>query len=459
MKKATSDDFLELLNNFKLKNNIQDERFDYYAIFKFYKSTLLNEFYDMTLAKTSLEKTPIMIQYSNNSVLAKDSYSGLLTKQENTPDYVPVLKDEYVEPLTKFLDILETSNGFKELVTRSHETFGDELTSTNFSKGVDIIKTINYMASLNDAVHRNESNETSLSYYIDGIISEIPRNNLRKYTILSHFRGHCNDDLDELMDKFYTEFDTKFDDFKAEQSLVIGRLLFVETENQTLDKPLLNQFIAELKAVRPEWFLGFDEALHHAVIDDNQIRAAGLTLGSMTADFDIIDPNTFMATASPSSYVDGYDHMSRRYLSSENNSVHVYGDNPFFKVYYHNLLIEKENNLTLCKDIESDVAFCIKDSDNRNYTYPVLDYLEKNNVILNLSQSCRFLHYIKKDDLINEIGTKYPNLIILHDDMPYKKKAYILSANNFEEALDIYKNDNQQVVEKPTNLKIKPFKL
>lgn len=459
MKKATSEEFLELLKDFKLKNNIEDSRFDYYAIFKFYKSTLLNEFYDITLAKTDFERAPIMINYSKDNMLQLDPATGVLGTAETSPNYVPVLKDKHVPNLTLFSEILESSNSFKEIVTRSIDVLGKNLEDSDLSKGVDMIKVINHMVSLNNAIHRDGVNENSLGFYIDHIIEDIPYNNLRKYTLMSHFRERSNDDPVELMDKFYKDFDKHFDAFKTEQSLVVGRLLHVPTENQTLDKPLLNQFITELQEKHPEWFVSFNQSLHHAFTDDNQIRAAGRSLSDSTADFDLIDPKTFMATASPSSYTDGYDHISRRFMSSDSNDVHIYGDNPFFKVYYHNLNIVASDGLTFCKDIESDVAFCIRDSSNKEYIYPVLDYLEKNNIILDLTHSSRFFHYIKKDDLTNLVEAEYPNLILLQEDLNHKKRASILESNNFDKAFDIYKNNNQDIVQKLDNPKFKAFKL
>lgn len=460
MKKATSKEFLDLLKDFKLKNNIEGNTFDYYATFKFYKSTFLNEFYEMSLVKTDHIDHPVMIKHSASSLLGLGD-ERFTTLGENNIDYVPVMKDEYMGNIKYMFNTLQNSNSFKSLVNAAtadtnHPDSGfrsndDSLYVNPIFRHDKIVKMVESFlglkTALEDELKREKSNETALFYYIDSLIDKMPQDSLRKYQIMSFFRGRETNDPELVMDKFYEQFEPHFQLFKIEEMLNYGRLLNAATEHATIDKPLLNQFIEKVKEAHPEWFVTFDESLTHCMTDDNAIRAAGIPLIESTADFNLIDPKSFMATAYPS-YTDGFSHLSNRFKDAETNFVHLYGDNVFFKAYYHNLHIEQDNGLTYCKSVDSDVAFCLKDSDRKDFITPVLDYLDKNEIVLNLSRDSTLYHHIKKDDLAVLVKSEYPNLVFINDELGYKKLGAIFEAKSYKEALSIYQGTDEQAVAK-----------
>lgn len=460
MKKATSKEFLDLLNDFKLKNNIEGNIFDYYATFKFYKSTFLNEFYDMSLVKTDSVDHPVMLKYSNSRLLELGD-EKFTTLDDNPIDYIPVLKDAHVHNIKYMFNALQHSNSFKSFVNAAiadthnvHSSFisnKDNIYPHPDFRHEKTVKMVDSFLGLKNAVEeelkREKSNETGLLYYLDNLIEQMPRDSLRKYQIVSVFRGRETNDPDLVMDKLYEQFEPHFQLFKIEEMLNYGRLLNATTENATIDTPLLNHFIETIKEAHPEWFVTFDESLTHCITDDNAIRAAGIPLVDMTADFDLIDPKSFMATAYPS-YTDGFSHISNRFKDAETNFVHLYGDNVFFKAYYHNLHIEQDNGLTYCKSVDSDVAFCLKDSDRKDFITPVLDYLDKNEIVLNLSRDSTLYHHIKKDDLAVLVKSEYPNLVLINDQLGYKKLGAIFEAKTYKEALSIYQGTDEQAVAK-----------
>jgi hypothetical protein len=460
MKKATSKEFLDLLNDFKIKNNIEGNTFDYYATFKFYKSTFLNGFYDMSLVKTDHIEHPVMIKHSTSSLLELGD-ERFTTLGANNIDYIPVLKDEYVDHIKYMFNALQNSNSFKSFVNAAiadthnvHSSFisnKDNIYPHPDFRNEKTIKMVDAFLGLKNAVEeelkREKSNETGLLYYLDNLIEKMPRDSLRKYQIVSVFRGRETNDPDIVMDKLYEQFEPHFQLFKIEKMLNYGRLLNAITEKATIDTPLLNHFIETIKEAHPEWFVTFDESLTHCITDDNAIRAAGIPLVDMTADFDLIDPKSFMATAYPS-YTDGFSHISNRFKDAETNFVHLYGDNVFFKAYYHNLHIEQDNGLTYCKSVDSDVAFCLKDSNRKDFITPVLDYLDKNEIVLNLSRDSTLYHHIKKDDLAVLVKSEYPNLVFINDELGYKKLGAIFEAKTYKEALSIYQGTDEQAVAK-----------
>lgn len=459
MKKATTKEFIELLNNFKSKNNIDDKIFYYYATFKFYKSTLLNEFYDMSLVKTNSENNPIVIHYSKSDLLIKEDDSDKFTNPESSyyPKFTPIIKDENVDDLQKIMKILEESNGFKSFIEPSITILENSFNSSKIAQGVSSMKIIELFEGLKETLKSEDIKESSLNYYLSNLVEHLSTNlyignELSVYKLNHLFRIRTSDDAESMMNTYYENFDKCFDLFKIQQSLVIGRILNAETENQVLDNPLLNQFIEEVKEQHPEWFKSFDESLTHSMTDDNAIRLSRVPLNTSTADFDLIDPKSFMATAYPS-YTDGYSHISNRFMEAELNFIHLYGDNVFFKAYYHNLHIETENELTYCKGVDSDLAFCIKDYDRKSFILPVLDYLEKNNIIIDLSKDSTLYHYIKREDLVNIVTSEYPNLILIDHDLGYKKIGAIIQSKSFEEALENYHKDKPTLI-KP--LKNKP---
>lgn len=456
MKKATKEEFIDLLNDFKSKNNIEDNRFDYYATFKFYKSTFLDNFYDMSLVKTDSDEHPIMISHSNRNLLVMDDESHKFVEFDspNRPEFVPIIKNNNVEQIQELMNILDDSRSFKEFVEPAFKFLDNLNNFSKLAKGVSSIKIVELFDGLKEALSKEVVSETSLRHYLDGLIDQLSTSlyiekELSTYQLTHLFRIRTTEDPDTLMNTFYERFDKYFDLFKIQQSLIIGRLLNAETEDEVLNNPLLNQFIEDAKITHPEWFKSFDESLTHCMTDDNAIRFSGVPLADTTPDFDLIEPKSFMATAYPS-YTDGYSHISNRFIEAELNFVHLYGDNVFFKAYYHNLHIETENKLTYCKGVDSDVAFCIKNSDRKDFVLPVLDYLDKNNIIIDLSKNSTLYHYINKEDLVELVTSEYPNLILIHHDLGFKKIGAIIQSKSFEEALDNYHK------EKPTL--IKPLK-
>lgn len=460
MKKATSKEFLDLLNDFKSKNNIEGNVFDYYATFKFYKSTFLNDFYDMSLVKTDSVDHPVMLKYATSSLLELGD-KKFNTLGGNNIDYIPVMKDEHVGNIRNMLHHLKNSNSFKSFVKAAtsdtdnpDSSFllnGDSIYANPIFRNDKTVKMIDSFLGLKNAIEdefkRDKSNETSLLYHIDSLIDKMPGDSLRRYQLMSVFRGRDSNDSELVMDKFYEQFEPNFQLFKIEEMLNCGRLLNAKTENATIETPLLNQFIETVKQAYPEWFVTFDESLTHCMTDDNAIRAAGIPLLELTADFNLIDPKSFMATAYPS-YTDGFSHISNRFKDAETNFIHLYGDNVFFKAYYHNLHIEQDNGLTLCKGIDSDVAFCFRDSDRKDFILPILDYLNKNEIILNLSRDSTLYHHIKKDDLATLIKSQYPNLVLINDELGYKKLGAIFESKTYKEALSIYQGTDEQAVSK-----------
>ena len=177
-------------------------------------------------------------------------------------------------------------------------------------------------------------------------------------------------------------------------------------------------------------------------------------MGEATADFDVIDPKSFMATAYPS-YDDGFSYLSNRFKESDNNFVHLYGDNAFFKVYYHNLHIENQNGLSFCKGVDSDVAFCIPYSNRQDFVKPVLDYLNEHNIIVDLSKDSTIYHYINKEDLATLVKADYPNLVLVNYELGYTKIDAILKAQSFKDVLDIYQDKVDLSASK--KIKNKPF--
>jgi len=460
MKKATSREFLDLLNDFKIKNNIEGNRFDYYATFKFYKSTFLNDFYDMTLVKTDSVEHPVMIKYSKSSLLVLGDHK-FTTLGENNVDYIPVLKDEQVENISYMLTSLKNSNSFKSFVNAATSDTNNPASSfcsnddgiyvSPIFRNEHTVKMIDSFLGLknamDDKLRKDQNNDMSIFYHIDSLIDKIASDSLRRYQIMNVFKSSNTNDIEIVMDKIYEQFEPYFQLFKMKEMLNYGRLLNALTENKTIDTPLLDQFIETVKQSYPEWFISFDESLNHYITDDNAIRLSGVPLLESTSDFDLIDPKSFMATAYPS-YTDGFSHISNRFKEAETNFVHLHGDNVFFKAYYHNLQIEQDKTITFCKRIDSDVAFCLRDSDSQQFIKPVLDYLVKNEIILDLVKDSTLYHHIKKDDLAILVKTEYPNLVLVNHELGYKKLTAILESKTYKEALSIYHGTDEQAVAK-----------
>lgn len=152
MKKATREEFIELLDTFKEKNNIKGTQFDHYAIFKFYKATLLDEFYDMTLAKTDSVDDPIMINYSQANMLVRENDRLVTVNQD--PEIVPIIKDKNLPSVQKFYDIIQNSHHFKEAVDGLVSEFGDSICSGNNLKGIKCLRLIENFNGLRTALKK-----------------------------------------------------------------------------------------------------------------------------------------------------------------------------------------------------------------------------------------------------------------------------------------------------------------
>jgi hypothetical protein len=96
--------------------------------------------------------------------------------------------------------------------------------------------------------------------------------------------------------------------------------------------------------------------------------------------------------------------------------------------------------LSFCKGVDSDVAFCIRYSDRQDFVKPVLDYLNENKIIVDLSKDSSLYHYINKENLATLIKTDYPDLVLVNHELGYNKLDAILNAKSYQEVLDIYQD-------------------
>lgn len=475
MKKATAEEFLTILDDFKSSNNITDPNFDYYATLKLCQSTFLKNFYDITLVKTDSKQYPVLLQMNGKELIFKmtdATFAGISSQEIN--DFVPFLTKSDYSHVRNLNNILNDSMSFKSFVDNINTVFGENFDLRDLGGGSKNIMAFNVADTLNRLVKKLKDvhakdydiqcslqvleDDLSSSIYIGrGIDVSQLTYEFKRYVMLNSngFSGNTENYYDGLMEKYYTHLDQYFDLFKFQQMLITGVMLNSTTDEQLLDTPLLNEFITVVKANKPTWFQSFDDSLVHSVTDDNAIRAVGTPLIETTADFDLINPRLCLASAYPAT-IDGYTNVSESYMKEDTNSVHLYGDNVFFKPYYHNLIINEKENLNICTYIHSEMGLSLSVDMKFSFLLPVLDYLEKNKIILDLDDSndyyLTFLNYIKKEDLSALIKEKYPNLIFLNSDKDLKKSIEISHATSFKEAFKIYKRDDNPTP-KTTKLK------
>jgi hypothetical protein len=468
MKKATAEDFLTLLDDFKLSNNITDTNFDYYATLKFCRSTFLNDFYDISLVKTDSQQYPILLQMNGKALVFKmkdANFAGI--SEDEIKNVVPFLTKKDYSHVSHLNTILKESTSFKSFVDNINTVFGEGFDLHDLSGVSKNIMAFNIADTLNTLVKKLKDVDVkdydikySLQILEDDLSSDIfigrgidvsqMSHDFKRYVSpnQSGYSGDTETYYDSLMEKYYKHLDQYFDLFKFQQTLKTGIMLNSTTDEKLLDTPLLNEFITIVKANQPTWFQSFDESMVHSRTDDNAIRAAGTPLIDKSADFDLINSILCRASVYPST-IDGYTNVSEIFMKEDTNSVHLYGDNVFFKPYYHNLIIKEKENLNICTYIHSEMGLSLSDDMKFSFLLPVLDYLEKNKIILDLADSndyyLTFLNYIKKEDLSALIKEKYPNLIFLNFDKDLKKSIEISHATSFKDALKIYKQD-----EKPT---------
>jgi hypothetical protein len=462
MKKATSQEFLSSLTDFKSTHAITDSNFDYYATIKFCQSTFLNDYYNLSIVKTDSAKHPILLQYHNKNFVVKldDSIFFELHKGEIN-NSVPVLRKEDHLNAEKMLAILKGSHSFKSFVENFKQEYSQNIDSSDtdrISYRLLAFNIANTLENLETTLKEARPKENTVKHHFEQLKEQLASEILlgsdfsvyqmsqkfRSFVVVTDegYSGPYETSYDKLMDSYYTSLDQYFDLFKFQQVLKTGLLLNAKTEEELLNTPVLNEFIDSLKSSYPEWFKSFDDSLVHSVIDDNGIRAMGVSLLEATADFDLLSSKSFVISAYPT-YTDGYTHISGRFMQSETNSVHIYGDNIFFKPYYHNLTIIDKADLKICTYIQSDIAFAIPDEKKIDYLLPVLDYFEKNQIVLDLDDSnCSFLYHIRKDELHKLVQEQYPNLILLNGDIDMKKSIEIHHSKNFKEAFKIYKQDD-----------------
>lgn len=470
-----AEDFLTLLDDFKLSNNIMDTNFDYYATLKFCKSTFLNDFYDISLVKTDSQEYPVLLQMNGKALIFKmkdANFAGI--SDDEIKNFVPFLTNKDYSHVSHLNNILKESTSFKSFVDNVNSVFGEGFDLHELggvSKDIMAFKVANTLKTLVKQlkdVYIKDIKDYEISYSLQVLEDELSSgifvgrgidvsqmsHDFKRYMKPSsnEFSGDTTNYYDGLMEKYYNHLDQYFDLFKFQQTLKTGVMLNSKTDDQLLDTPLLNEFITIVKANQPTWFQSFDESMVNSVTDDNAIRSAGTPLIETTSDFDLINPRLCLASAYPS-HVDGYTHISGRFMESDTNSVHIYGDNVFFKPYYHNLIINQKENLSICTYVQSDIGIALNDDMKVSFLLPVLDYLEKNKIILDLDDSnCSLLVQIKKDDLEMLIKDKYPNLIFLNSDKDLKKSIEISHATSFKEAFKIYKQDDKPTP-KTTKLK------
>lgn len=472
MKKATSKEFLSALEDFKVENTVTDPHFDYYATLKFLKSNFLNDFYNLSIVKTNSVKHPILLQYSNRNLLSKLDVSSFFGIDKDTiGSYVPVIKKEDHYHVEKITSILTESTSFKSFVNNMKKEFGDDLDLNEIGEITDRLisfKVTDTFMQLERILKEKKPKENAIRHQIDkleeALSSEIFLgksfsafqlvHNFRAFVIADEkgYTGPFPTNYDGLMDNYYNDFDQYFDLFKFQQLLKTGLLLNAKTEEALLDTPLLNKFIETLKASQPTWFKSLEESLVHYVTDDNQIRETGVPLSKSTADFDLISKESVNISALPS-HTDGYSTLSGRFMGSEQNNIHIYGDNVFFKEYYHNLIINNRK-FPICTYIDTEISYSIPKEKRIDYIVPVLDYLEKNKIVLDLQDSnCSFIYQLPKEELHTLVKEKYPNLVFLHSDIDMGKSIDVCHAESFDEAFKIYNKKDEITKQKKTKLK------
>lgn len=496
MNKVTKEDFIQLRDKFKIDNNITDNNFNTLSTLKFYKSTFLKDFYDLSLLKTDLEEAPIAISYSSNKILVENSLgtffdphvvvkkadidddvyeiareiASLTNSQKpvkkNPFNYTFVLHDEDKELVNTVNTILENSESFKDFISNLNNEFGNEFHSRNLpsiSRKLPVIKLLDSFNSFKNIMDSNSVDPSNIKYYsgliIDLLETDIPTNNLSSYnferkfyeTYIAPYETYVN-----LMDDYYKEFEPYFDLYKLKQSLMLGMMHNAKSEEELLNAPELNNFIEFLKIQSPSWFNSLDDSITQLVIDDNTIRKSGIAVADLTADFNLIEQKNFMVTATPN-LTDGYNSIPRHYMNNTYNYTHIAGDNQFFKMYYHNLCIEQRDNLKVCFVIDSELSFSIPREERIKYIRPILDYLQENKIVLHLDHQANssLFHNVQPEEFVKLIASDYPNLLSLYRNDDFLKAISILEAKSYEEAFEIYKSkDDGTTIRKTLKNKI-----
>jgi hypothetical protein len=483
MKKAKAEDFIKLREEFKLSNSINDNYFNELSTLKFYKTTLLKDFYDLSLSKTDLEDNPLAISYRSKRILTENEHGKFIesklnskqpTEDENeayeyslaladtlnsikptrNDDFnaIPILNNSDKQVVKIINDILDDSDGFKDFISKFNLAFSEKNHLTDFSytiQNLPIVKLCHTFNCFKDVMNSNDVSAQSVSFYVKNIIDlldkEIPLDaNLRPHKFEHKFNITVIDadqTYIELMDDYYKEFDDYFYLFQAKESVVLGVMANAKSEEDMLNTPVLNDFISFIENNRPEWFKSVSDSMMEIVIDDNTIRASGIPLSETTADFDLIDPKISILSAEPS-LTYGYHSLSKRYLESDYNYIHISGDNSFFKMYYHNLCIEQRDNLKVCFVIDSALSYTATAEEKLAYIAPVLDYLQEHKIVLHLDHTANssLLTYIKPDELANLIKNNYPNLLSLYQNGDFLKAIAITEAKSYDEAFELYKS-------------------
>lgn len=483
MKKANADDFIKLREEFKLSNSIDDKYFNELSTLKFYKTTFLKDFYDLSLLKTDLEDNPLAISYKAKRVLVQNENgkfidSKLNSKQPTESEYevyeyalslaetlnsvkptrnddfnsTPVLTNSDKEVIKVINKILDDSDCFKDLMTKFNMAFDENDNTSKFSytvRNLPIVQLCNAFNCFKNVMNTNDVRSQAVGFYaktiIDLLDKEIPLDAGLRPHKFEHKLNITVIDADQtyidLMDGYYKEFDAYFYLLQAKESLLLGMMANTKSEEDMINTPVLNNFMNFIETNRPEWFVSLSDSMMEIIIDDNTIRASGVPLSETTADFDLIDPKISILSAQPN-LTYGYHTLSKRYLESDYNYIHISGDNQFFKMYYHNLCIEQRDNLKVCFVIDSELSHSATAEEKLSYIAPVLNYLQENKIVLHLDHTANssLLNYIKPDELVNLINNNYPNLLSLYQNGDFLKAIAITEAKSYDEAFELYKS-------------------
>lgn len=478
MNKANETDYLKLLESFKEEHNINkrtNPNFDYYAALKFANSTFINGLYDLSLVKTNNEGYPVLLK--NYSKLIYQTEHNTFTTMDkdlaSSIEYVPVIKENDREYLAKIYNALNNSNGFKEFINNYNTAFHDDLELIRLPSELQKLPAFRFVdefRNLDSVVAEKEERSSSVRTALNNVISVIQSNThltkeFRIYNLFDLYNSYyfsyesSKPDAirthDKMMDKYYSVFDEAFEPFKRRQCMKLGLLLNSKTEQELLDTPELNQFIELVKRTYPDWFTTIND-ITCRITDDNAIRAYGVEFQYSTPDFNLFEVG-YIGSVRPS-LIEGYSYLPKHYMNDpKNNNVHISGDNAFFKMYYHHLMIEKKGSLNTCTDVETVISMEVDRSNYKEHIRPVLEYLEKNNIVMNLNRESFIFNYIKENELADLIKSDYPNLIHTLNVTHFVQLMELSEARSFEEAKGFYAkiNDTTKPSEPSKQLKNK----
>lgn len=477
MKKANYNDYLNLLNDFKKEHNINDityQNFDYYAALKFTNETFMKGLYDFSLVKTNNEGYPILLK-NYSKLIYKEDDSNIFKNMDrdvaSSIEYVPVIQESDFDYLNKIYKALNDSKGFKEFITNFELAFHDDLDLVKLKSDLQKLPAFRFVEefrNLDSVVAEKEERSSSVRTGLDNVISVIQANThlLKQFRIYNLFdlyndysfsfessRPDAIRTHDEMMDKYYTVFDEAFEPFKRRQCMKLGMLLNSKTEQQLLDTPELNKFVQLVKDSYPDWFTSIDD-ITCTVTDDNTIRASGVELQHSFTDFELFDVG-YIGSARPA-LTEGYSYMPKHYINNtKDNHVHISGDNSFFKVYYHHLMLEKKGSLTLCSDVESVISMEVDRSKYKDHIRPVLDYFEKNNIVMNLNRESSIFRYVEEKEMADLIKSDYPKLIHTLNVTNFVHLIELSEATSLKEANQIYEKINESVKQKELSTPLK----